>query len=514
MESKVADQRTFENSDLLQHLKALDLGASVAEVDDLLYHARVETGTFWDLYKDSVDLVPGSKGSGKTALFRLFVKYLRGLMLEQNRVILAHGIESEGDQVFHVFTDRFEKLSEAEFQNFWYVYFVSLVNEVLLKGKEYRHLLDGCPAEIAAFKRECANARIPDVKAPQTLRGIMEWCLNAVYRRFIPRKIGVPTETGQMTFEFGDGDESSVGDSGAEKQPIYVEDIRRSLNALLDKAGITIWLMLDKLDEIFPRWSDVERTGLSTLLKSMYSFRSDRIRVKVFLRDDIFEHLTAGEGGFPGLSHITARMASSLTWNQQDIQHLIVKRVFAGILGEVCDIDRERMNANQEYRENCFYSAFPIQLHPGSRQSKTLNWVYNHCQDGRKVVAPRDVVELLIATRDNEIQALQSNMEGTSTSIFSAASILDGFNAMSKRKRNTFLEAEFPHFREDILKFDGGAAIYSRERLQQMFRRRTDAVAENLEKIGFLSKQDSNKGTMYKIPFLYRPAFDIRQTRA
>jgi hypothetical protein len=234
--------------------------------------------------------------------------------------------------------------------------------------------------------------------------------------------------------------------------------------------------------------------------------------VKVFLRDDIFEHLTAGPEGFPGLTHIAARMATSLTWNLDDILHLIVKRVFAAELADFCSIDRERMEANQKYRQHCFYTAFPEQLYKGSRQSKTLNWIYTHCQDGRNVVAPRDVVELLTGTRNAEIQLLQSNTDGSSESVFSPSALLAGFDAMSKKKRNLFLEAEFPHFRDHLLRFDDGPAIYSKDALSKLFEKSTDSVVDKLEKIGFLSKSASSHGDKYSVPFLYRPAFNIRQT--
>lgn len=509
----------INRSQILSVLKELDLGAGVAEFDELLYAARVETGTFWDLFKDTVDLIPGAKGSGKSALFQLFVKHLRGMMLDQKKVLLAHGVESQGNQVFQHFTDKFEKLTDTEFQNFWYVYFVSLINECLLKDQAYQDFVSPYPKEIADFKRECAKARIPDVKAPQTLTGILEWCFNAVYRKFMPKKVSVPINDygGQMTIEFGRDDATDVDDANETvpgSHPIFVDGIRKALDRLLDRAGITVWLMLDKLDEIFPRWSEVENSGLRGLLTAMYSFRSDRVRVKVFLRDDIFEHLTSDERGFPGLTHIAARMASSLTWNVDDILHLIVKRVFAGKLGVLYDVDRVRMEANRAYRESCFYMAFPKQVHKGSRKSSTLNWIFTHCQDGRKVIAPRDVVELLIATRDAEIQLLQSNTEGSSAFVFSPSSIVQGFAAMSRKKRNLFLEAEFPHFRDHILKFDGGPAIYSSEKISRMFGKQTTEVVDKLLKIGFLSKSMKKSGVSLSIPFLYRPAFNIRQTRA
>jgi len=61
------------NKELAHILEQLDLGSSIAELDKLLETARVETSAFSDLLNDKVDLIPGTKGSGKSALFRIFV---------------------------------------------------------------------------------------------------------------------------------------------------------------------------------------------------------------------------------------------------------------------------------------------------------------------------------------------------------------------------------------------------------------------------------------------------------
>ena len=74
---------SHQNKTLSQLLEALDLGASVAEADTLLETARVETSAFSDLLNDRVDLVPGTKGSGKSALFRIFVDFLPDFLLKQ-----------------------------------------------------------------------------------------------------------------------------------------------------------------------------------------------------------------------------------------------------------------------------------------------------------------------------------------------------------------------------------------------------------------------------------------------
>jgi hypothetical protein len=134
------------NSDLADLLTNLDLGTPVAETDRLLEVARVETSTFRDLLSDRVDLIPGTKGSGKSALFRIFVRFLPDALLRERRVVVAHGVDDPVDPIFEAFRDEFERLSESEFVAFWCIYLVSLAHEQFIKG---------------APIRRCANERYP-----------------------------------------------------------------------------------------------------------------------------------------------------------------------------------------------------------------------------------------------------------------------------------------------------------------------------------------------------------------
>jgi len=90
----------YKHSEAANILRNLDLGSSVAELDTLLETARIETSAFSDLIRDSVDLVPGTKGSGKSALFRIFVDFLPNQLLENRKVVIAHGVQKQGDNVF------------------------------------------------------------------------------------------------------------------------------------------------------------------------------------------------------------------------------------------------------------------------------------------------------------------------------------------------------------------------------------------------------------------------------
>jgi hypothetical protein len=88
------------NEDAAHLLAGLDLGSTVAELDNLLETARVETSVFDDLLADRVDLIPGTKGSGKTALYRMFVDFLPQIMLTNKKIIIAHGVQQRQDTVF------------------------------------------------------------------------------------------------------------------------------------------------------------------------------------------------------------------------------------------------------------------------------------------------------------------------------------------------------------------------------------------------------------------------------
>lgn len=120
-------------------LAGLDLGSTVAESDNLLETARVNTSVFDDLLEDRVDLIPGTKGSGKTALYRIFVDFLPEMMLEDKKIIIAHGVQDRQDSVFLAYKREFDQLSEADFVDFWCIYVASLAYEQFVRNWRGNH---------------------------------------------------------------------------------------------------------------------------------------------------------------------------------------------------------------------------------------------------------------------------------------------------------------------------------------------------------------------------------------
>jgi hypothetical protein len=500
-------------------LASLDLGSSVAESDTVLETARIETSAFTDLLADRVDLIPGTKGSGKSALFRIFVDFLPANLLGQKKVVVAHGIQAPGDAIFHAFSDQFSKLTEEEFVSFWCVYLVSLANEQFIKGPRYKKSLLVASKEIDQFRRSCANARIPEIEARKSLREILQWSLNVLISWRPKVKFRPPNDVGDFELDlFGsirDRSSENTEELPTNTLPLYVNDIKQKLESVLEKTGLSLWLMVDRLDEIFPRRSDLERTALRGILRASRYFSSDSIRVKIFLRDDMFEQIVRNPDGFTALTHITARQADTLRWTDDQILAMVVKRFFANEpLSGYLQIDRDMLDANASYRKNAFYRIFPPTVFKGKKQSPTIRWICNRCADGRGVVTPRDVIDLLIRAKQRQQDIYAAEPDGVSEHVISATAIQYGFEELSKRKKETYLEAEFPHFWKDITKFSGGKTDYDTAALDASLGKGWKVIVENLMAIGFLSSGKKAGKDVYSIPFLYRHGMNLTQGKA
>jgi hypothetical protein len=498
-------------------LQSLDFGSSIAEQDTLLETARVETSAFTDLLQDKVDLIPGTKGSGKSALFRIFVDFLPNHLLKERKVVIAHGVQKHGDTVFHAFKDEFEKLTEDDFVSFWCIYFTSLAHEQFIKGELYQPYLKNSSGEIDAFRRACAKASIPEIKAKKSLKEILQWTLETL-RTWSPRlKYVLPQDAGEIAIDIF-GNPLKPEPQKPEKAidvPQYVTEIKETLEAVLKKTNLCIWLMVDRLDEVFPRRSSLETRALRGLLRSTRLFTTDAIRIKVFLRDDMLEQVVSTGDGFTALTHLTARQADTLRWSEDQILTMIVKRIFANReMQGYFKVDASRLDSNLEYRNNCFSRFFPDTVHSGPKQSPTLRWMYNHTMDGRGTVTPRDILDLLTRAKQNQQDIFKANPNAESPWLIGPQAMQYGLEELSKRKRDTYLRAEFPHLWPSIEKFQGGKSEYSVESLQRLFGRHWERIISDLISIGLIRRQERGGSETFWIPFLYRKGLDLSQGRA
>jgi hypothetical protein len=494
-------------------LSGLDLGAAVAELDDLLETARVETSVFEDLLADRIDLIPGTKGSGKTALYRIFVDFLPKTMLKDKKVVIAHGVRQRQDNVFLAYKKQFDQLTESDFVDFWCIYLVSLAYEQFIRADEFADVLANCAKEIDAFRGAYRKAGLPDFGGRKTLKEILSWSLS-ILKRLKPKLTWTPPENvGQIEFSFETETQSpptEKKDSDA-KMPLYIDAVGSALERILTKADLYLWLMVDRLDELFERRSETETRALRGLLQTLRLFRSERIRVKIFLRDDILDQIV-GSQGFTALTHVTARRSDILRWSEEQILTMIVRRMFAN--DAICrhfNVDKHLVKSSIEYQRQQFYKIFAKTVHRPPNQSPTLRWIYNHTKDGRHVVTPRDVISLLTRAIQWQRDVFRRDSAGETEQLISGPAITYGLEEMSKEKRTNYLEAEFPHKWGEIKKLVGGGTKYSSIAIQRLFGKKHQSTVDDLISIGVLERTTKHGEQTFSVPFMYRHGLECTQ---
>lgn len=498
-----------EEPPLYERLQAIDLGNGVAEHDRLLWNCLVYTQHFTDLSKDRIDLILGSKGAGKSSLFRMFGEILENNLRTSGTVVVT-GVETKGEPIFKAYADKFHRFSEAEFEAFWKLYLLSLVYNKLLHDENVRPLFEHVPAQLAEFETLCKRLGLVDVgritSATKLLKLLCELTIAAVE--------GVTaswnTETNQI--EWGVKIREKI-DSGYEK--ISTPDLTRldtvlcidALAQLAEASKLKLWMMLDHLDIVFKRRSPEEARALRALLKVSYAFTSDRVRLKIFLRDDILDAIS-GDNGEPlaGLSHITARAGANLKWTADSLCVMIVKR-FANDtwLSNRYEIDGERLD-DVDYARATFHELFAFKY----KTQLAFDWIISLLSDGRGVVTPRDLIDLLKAALHNHSLWLQKHPENHE--FMKITAVQEAHKELSKNRKETVLNTEFSHLLHWIRKLEGNKEMYLKDELAAVFEPESDKAISMLKATGVILF-DSKKAC-YRVAKLYGPGLGVYATRA
>jgi hypothetical protein len=391
---------------------------------------------------------------------------------------------------------------------------VSLAHEQFIRAPNCQSVLKNCSDEISAFQSAYKKADLPIFGSQKTFKEILAWIL-LVLKRLKPKVTWTPPDNiGQFELSFVENIPSAQQGPSKDadpRMPGHIDAIASSLEHILDKADLSLWLMVDRLDELFARRSETETRALRGLLQTLRLFRSDRIRVKIFLRDDILDQIVGGQG-FTALTHVTARRSDILRWSEEQILTMIVRRIFAN--NPFCKhfkVDMKLLGSSLEYQRQQFYKVFATNVHRPPNQSSTLRWIYNHTKDGRGVVTPRDVISLLTRAIQWQRDAFRRDPTQGTEELISGSAIIYGLEEMSKEKRTNYLEAEFPHKWAEIKKLIGGGTEYSAAAMQRLFGKRYQTATDDLISMGVLERATKGGQQTFRVPYLYRRGLECTQ---
>ena len=348
----------------------------------------------------------------------------------------------------------------------------------------------------------------PNINLLGRLKAVLEYL-----RRYAPVFEGAIIEpstgiklTGKITI-------SEPSKEQRERGFVSVDDLLDLINDALQETRVKIWLVLDRLDVAFSDSPVLEGNALRSLFRTYLDMRSlSNIHIKIFLRDDIWHKIVAS--GFREASHVTRTLV--ISWDNQSLLNLIVRRlVHNDAICALYGVSKEAVLENVNLQREFFYRVFPAQVDIGQKQPSTFDWMSSRTADGSKRTAPRELIHLLIETRDQQLKSYElGNSDPPAENLFTKAIIPQALPAVSKARYEQTLCAENPTLKPFLDKLDRGKTQQTVESLSKIWKCPVDKaleVAEQLAEAGFFERRRTKNSSIYWVPFLYRDALRLVQ---
>jgi hypothetical protein len=473
-------------------LTKLDLGSSVAEFDQMIERHFVITNAFRELVAGKVDIVAGDKGAGKTTIYN-YLQNQHANLPQLGNVEIVPAFNPSGNPVFRRLITR-DPYSEVQYIAFWKIYILSLVGNRLLKR------MRGAPNS-GTQKLDVLLAgiglRSKDDSVVTIFTRLSKW-----FHRLMNPVAVAQSETGLPAPSSELNTEGLINREEANKDEIIDYDESLALlNTALEENDITVWVLLDRLDEAFTGYPDTEQPALRALFRTYLDMRAfQRIGLKLFVRRDLFKRII--RGGFVNLSHVSARKAE-IIWDQEDLFSLLCRRIktsdeFLGIL-----------ELNEATNEQVFSTVFPDRI---ARKLTTWNWMLSSIQDGTGFAAPRNLVDLVNLAIEEQTRRewRESRTYAVGVPLIELGSLERALIRLSQRRLEDTLLAEATEDVAVLIEgFRGAKPEHNDASIANIFGVsliQAKEFAEVLINIGFFSRGAEK----HSIPLLYRSALDIK----
>ncbi|MFA0848441.1 MULTISPECIES: P-loop ATPase, Sll1717 family [unclassified Curtobacterium] len=469
-------------------LSVLDFGSVNSEAEDDLDRLFVRTGDFDKFLRPHVWLALGAKGTGKSALFELFTRFestareLAGSALDD--VVIAAGT-GFGD-LSEIATGDLQALRDSaesyDHDRLWRLYIA--IKAGLALDSSFK-VPKGPLKDLLA-----AVGHRKDLRVGPLLRELWQLTVGNP-----PEQISITAQGATVSLKGG-------------KRSLDVVTLLQDVNDALKAQGKTLWLLFDKVDEIWPADREERRRALEGLMTAVMQIRRafPAIQPKVMLRTDLWTELD-----FTNKDHLTDKRIE-LGWSAIPLTSLLIKRalrhgdvrVFVeekrpGLAGRLVD------DWSADERLDALTVILPTTAYPGEREAAIMDWLLERVRDGRDTVLPRDSIVLTNSAADKQ----RDLGEVGTTALLSREAIREAFTRTSEIRYESFL-AEFPDLREHFRRFTGQTkADFSKVELTDLMEGLTPSGDELLERLFEIGVVRPNTGRVqtaasYEIPRLYR----------
>jgi MinD-like ATPase involved in chromosome partitioning or flagellar assembly len=474
---------------IIESLQFPDVNA--AEVDqkqqfELLFQ---RTNDFEKFLDHATCLIRGRKGTGKTALYWLFLKYTsyaqklaRGRL--NNTVFLsAHGRYQESRPTRGQFQFIHENLQQqgGTWEAFWRAY-----------------LLLRCHQEnLCNFPKNGEGEKFSELK-------------NIINN--LPK--------GKWQSEYN---EALLELSTNSKLSEIVNDaINNIIHGEAKKESQKIWFLYDDLDEDFPEAGEVRQSALSGLFQLVQSCDANRlteIRFKIFLREDIWNRLI-----FDNKSHFTGRDII-LQWTRVDFLRLALRQsiqspYFKDLVNRFSPIAEDAIDQTTEDAiDKALELLWGSRRRTGNKAKYVSRWVYERLTDSSGTTFPRSLSILLTGAKEQELSYQgKSSIQPPTDRLLRSKSLEIGLKKASE-KRCDEIKEEYRHLIKFFDSLKQKSALLPKEELHSIWQESAQDIAdfEEFEKfasflteIGIIEWRERDK--RYKFADIYVYGFEmIRQ---
>jgi hypothetical protein len=298
----------------------------------------------------------------------------------------------------------------------------------------------------------------------------------------------------------------------SEGRSLDVFDLLNDENRILQLTGRKVWVLFDKIDELFPQDREARRAALEGLMVAVMSIRRafPLIEPKVFLRSDLWAELS-----FTNKSHLLDKTIS-LTWSRRQIAALLAKG--AAVNSDI----RARMLASEPTFEstaveNQTNEALKHALHPvisptvrhRRNDYETIAYMYDRIRDARQNAFPREAILWANWAVDLERRSAGRGVPGDGDSLVSGRALVSAYAKVSNARCESYL-SEFPLFADHFARFEGQVGpVFTRRELDGLMAGLSPSGSDAykaLFEIGMLTPLGASaaRADRFEVPMLYR----------
>lgn len=474
-----------KQADFTKIVENLKVGDTAAELEANLANCFVHTSVFRSVLNDEKDIILGHKGSGKSAMFLSLVNPSSPAPQLEN-IDVAPAFALAGSLAFRGLRGNTNPSGqEANFA--WRVFVVDRVTQHLIQ--EYP---DFNGIQSLRESRELLGFSSPSRGKTKPWRGFKQL--------FDPEPLSL---SGPPTKQL-------------EPDPDTVAEVLDECRIFLRNIGRASWIVFDRLDEAFYEKPGLERTLLRELLelaRELNTFDSE-IRIKAFLRNDIYERLTGRGKDRLRTVNATHLRKEEITWPRDQIAQVVCRRLVElnPLLESLVPTGLPLQNALQResFLAQIFPSAPPQDFHYWpAKGNDTFSWVLSGTAFGGAHYSPRNVLDFLNQCRVAQQDWDANNvMTASRSTLFLPEVLRTAAMAVSRLRYNDTLMSEFPGLGEFVPKMKNRAPSYNdRKHLMNVLdlsNERADHAHELLVESGLL---ESVAGSLM-VARIYRPALE------